>query len=347
MTRTCLPLLLTLAACLAGCPERHKGAERPPDVAVVHGRPIPLEELQSELAFLRRTSGGVLPQTDAEQLALRRATLEDLVDRMLVLDAAQQEGLTVSAEKVDRELLRLKAEYHGPGFDEALSEGMLSLQELRERTRARLVMERYFVDEVFARVVVTDAEIEAWYKDHPEDFTQPEQVRAAQIVVKTPEEARRIAAKVRDGMTFEEAARRWSLTPDAKLGGDLGFFKKGVMPPAFDQACFALGVRQVSDVVASDYGFHLFKLLDRRPAEARSLQKARGEIERLLLQKKREEAQRRAVLELRAGPRAAACKAARGEGDAGTTDEAVTACLTQAASELVKVNEAVLERPQQ
>ncbi len=119
--------------------------------------------------------------------------------------------------------------------------------------------------------------------------------------MKTPEEARRVLAEIRGkSMSFDEAARRYSLSPDAKVGGDLGYFGKGTMPQVFDQACFALAPGQVSEVVASEYGFHLFKVLDKRPAEKRSLEKARAEIDRILLRKKQEEAQKAAVQALRA-----------------------------------------------
>jgi len=100
--------------------------------------------------------------------------------------------------------------------------------------------------------------------------------------------------------------------------------------------------KQVSEVVGSEYGFHLFKVLDRRPAEQRSLQKVRGEVEKLLLQKKREAAQRRTLLELRAGPEAAgACKSARGDGGQ-VTDESVAACLKAAGEAHIQINDAVL-----
>lgn len=334
---------IAAAALLAGCPERKKGPEQVVEVARVHGTPISADQFAEELAFVRKTSAGVLPRTDEELLAFRRATLDDLIDRMLVLAAAREAGITVAPDKVDREVLRLKAEYHGTGFNEALTEGGLSQQELRERTRGRLVTERYFVDEVFARVAVTDPEIEAYYKEHAEEFNQAEQVRAAQIVVDSVAEARRILFKIREGMSFDEAARRWSLSPDAKVGGDLGFFKKGIMPPVFDQACFALQKNQVSEVVASEYGYHLFKVLDRKPAEVRPLQKVRGEVEKLLWQRKRAEAQERALVELRAGPQADACKTARD--DAGTaSEEATVSCLKRAAEEGIKINEAVLSQ---
>jgi peptidyl-prolyl cis-trans isomerase C/foldase protein PrsA len=290
---------LVLASIVA-CREGAKGPVQPEGVATIAGQPITLEVFARELAYVRKTSGGVLPQTDDEIRAFKRALLDDLIDRTLVLNAAREAGIHVPPEKVDSEILKLQAEYHGSGFSEALAESQLSQQDLRERTRIRLTMERYFADEVFARVAVTDKEIETYYKEHPDEFTVPEQIRAAQIVVKSMDEARRVQNELRNkGMSFDEAARRYSLSPDAKVGGDLGWFRKGVMPAAFDQACSQLAPGRVSEIVPSEYGFHIFKLLDKRPAAMRSLDSARSDVERALVRRKREEAQKARMGELR------------------------------------------------
>jgi parvulin-like peptidyl-prolyl isomerase len=284
---------------LAACTEGSKAEGRVEAVAVVNGAPVTLEAFALELAYARRTSDGVFPRTDDQLAEFRRATREELIDRTLLVAAARAAGVTVAPERVEREILRLKAEYHGASFGEALAEGQLSPQELKERTHGRLLLEKYFADTVFAREAATEAEVETYYKAHAEEFAVPEQVRAAQIVVKTLDEARRVQGKLREGMGFDEAARRYSLSPDAKVGGDLGLFRRGIMPTVFDQTCFALPPGRTSEIVESEYGFHLFKVLERRPAEQRSFQSLRPEVERRLLRLKREEAQLRTVAQLR------------------------------------------------
>ncbi|MFN7133536.1 MAG: peptidyl-prolyl cis-trans isomerase [Myxococcales bacterium] len=290
---------LLLASAAVACTDRDKGPQKVEAVAVVNGVPLTVEAFERELAFARRTSAGMQPQTDEDLAAFRRSALEDYIDRAVALAAAKAAGVTVAPERVEREMLRLKAEYHGGSFDEALAEGQLSQQELQERTRERLTIEKYFVEHVFSRVAVTDAEVEAWYNEHPDEFTEPEQVRAAQIVVKTPEEAKRVLAELRKGVRFDEAARLYSLSPDARVGGDLGWFARGTMPPTFDQTCFSLQVGKISDVVASEYGFHVFKVLDKRAAGKRPLESSRAEVEKRLVRQKREEAQRKVMKELR------------------------------------------------
>jgi parvulin-like peptidyl-prolyl isomerase len=305
MSRAVATRRLSLAAALlvAALGPACKGGEgilhRVDGVAQINGNPVTTELFGSELAFALKASGGGLPQTDEEVLAFKRAALDELIDRMLVLAAARDANINVPSEKVDRELLKLKAEYHGSSFSEALAEGQLSEQELRERTRERLVMERYFVDEVFSRVAVTDAELEEYFRANAEQFAQPEQVRAAQIVVDSLEAARKVQNELRQGLDFDTAARRFSLSPDARVGGDLGYFKRGVMPEVFDRICFNLQPGKVSEIASSEYGFHLFKVLDKRPAAPRQLEQVRGEVEKRLLRSKQEIAQRERLQQLR------------------------------------------------
>ncbi|HEX4804221.1 MAG TPA: peptidyl-prolyl cis-trans isomerase, partial [Myxococcaceae bacterium] len=146
-------------------------------------------------------------------------------------------------------------------------------------------------EQVYSRVGVTEEEIRAYYEGHLADFHQPDEVRASQIVVRTAEQARFIERQIRSGKNFGQIAATYSLSPDAKRGGDLGYFPRGQMPRQFDQVIFKLKVNQVSGVVRSDYGFHLFKLLARRPARQKTLAEVKGQIEQKLASEKREQAQ--------------------------------------------------------
>ena len=148
-------------------------------------------------------------------------------------------------------------------------------------------------------MAVTEEEIQADVEAHPDQFQEPEQVHAAQIVVKELDQAKEIRAKLREGAKFADLAREHSLSADAKDGGDLGWFPRGVMPPQFDAVAFSLGAGQISDVVTTDYGFHIFKLLERRPARKKDVAVVRAEVERRLLRAKQEQAQTDFVTQLR------------------------------------------------
>jgi peptidyl-prolyl cis-trans isomerase C len=142
--------------------------------------------------------------------------------------------------------------------------------------------------------------VERWYADHPDDFQQPERVRVQQIVVATREEAVQLRDKLRRApQTFAEVARKSSIAPEGKAGGDLGYIGRGSgFPEVFDVA-FGLAPNTISEVTPSPYGFHLFRVVDRKPAQKRTLEDARGEIAEKLRRQKRARAQEEYVRALR------------------------------------------------
>ena len=90
-----------------------------------------------------------------------------------------------------------------------------------------------------------------------------------------------------------------SSSPDSARGGDLGWFSRGAMPKAFDDACFSLGTGKLSGVVASPYGFHVFKLLGRRSARLRKYDDVKLDAEMRATSDKRAQAERALLLQLR------------------------------------------------
>jgi peptidyl-prolyl cis-trans isomerase C/foldase protein PrsA len=293
--------LLSGAWLLSGSSCREGLTETPPTdvVASVNGENLTTTQLSKALLRARRDNENLSPRTGADQQAFRAAVLEDFINRSLVLQAARKAGVSVAPEKVDRELLRLKAEYPGPAFDQALAEGAQSPEELREQIRNRLMVEQYFAEQVFTRVAITDADVESYYKDHLADFAQPEEVHAEQILVDDADAAKHVLAELKQGERFEELARKYSRSPEAKIGGDLGFFPRGRMPEVFDRVCFALKKNEISEVVTSPYGFHIFKLLEKRAAGTPSLEEAKPRVEARLRKERQEALQQAKLAELR------------------------------------------------
>jgi peptidyl-prolyl cis-trans isomerase C/foldase protein PrsA len=229
----------------------------------------------------------------------KRTLLDTYIHRMLLLQAARKNNITVTDEEVDRGVLRLSGDYPAGNFNEVLAQGQLSMDELRTREASRLTIEKLFAHHVYSRVAVTEEELRSWYAAHEADFNEAEQVHAAQIVVKGLDEARKLQVQLKAGKNFADLARRYSLSADGKVGGDLGFFPRGQMPPAFDEVVFKLPVGQVSDVVSTEYGYHLFRVQERKPARKREFSEVRQLVEMKLLEKKRAEAQAAFEKELR------------------------------------------------
>jgi parvulin-like peptidyl-prolyl isomerase len=291
---------LLLLALLAGC-GRCAGAERAPQaprpVAVVNGEPITAESLRRELELDRAGAGG-----DAEGPAreARRRALDDALDRRLLLQQARARGISVPEDQVERAMLALQADYPGTYFDDLLAQEKLSAAEVRLRLREQLTLERFFAQEVFPRLEVSDEELQRYYDEHPSEFDEPERVRARQVVVRTREEAARVRDELRRRpQSFAQVARRSSVAPEGKAGGDLGYFGKGSGMPEVFEICFRLPLLQISDVTPSPYGFHVFQVTERKPAGRRPFAEARAAIREALLRQKRSRAQEEAVAALR------------------------------------------------
>ncbi len=287
-----------VSATFFGC-GRGKGGKQaaPLAVAVVNGEPLTAADFRRELAHSRDEDS----EGEAPVGLLKKRVLEDMIDRALLLQQARERSVAVGQDQVERAFLRLRSEYPGTHFDDLLAQERLSAADLKTRLKEQLTVEKLFNDEVFPRVQVTEGDAQRHYQEHPEEFEQPERVRVLQVVVKTKEEAQKIREELRrKPQSFAEVARRASIAPEGRNGGDLGYFGKGSGMPEVFEICFKLGLNTLSEVTPSPYGFHIFKVVDRKPAAKRPFEQARGEITGKLLRERRARAQEEYLAALRA-----------------------------------------------
>ncbi|HEX6829629.1 MAG TPA: peptidylprolyl isomerase, partial [Burkholderiales bacterium] len=207
------------------------------------------------------------------------------------------------AQYKDREAYLLKLE--NAGFDE---------KGYAEYVRREIAIRRC-VDTAFAPAPVTDADIHEFYVANPDKFKRPEQARARHVLIRVhpgADAAQRqaararieeVLAKARKGGDFAELARKYSEDSSASLGGDLGLFPRGRMVAPFDEAVFSLKAGQVSDVVETEYGYHVIKLEERIPQRVVTEDEARERIRAAMTAARRDEAVREGVKALRAQAR--------------------------------------------
>jgi peptidyl-prolyl cis-trans isomerase C/foldase protein PrsA len=290
--------LLGLLTALA-CTEQARPKQDPNAIATVNGEVVNRADFEAELSRELQGMEGAAPHSPEQVEPYKQALLETMVERAVLLQAAKAAQVTVAQDEVDRRVLALASEYPAESFEAALAQGQTTRTELERKTKEQLVIEKLFETQVYARVAVTEDDIRRYFDEHVAEFSEPEQVRASQIVVKGLDDAKKLQQQLWAGKKFPDLARRYSLGPEAKVGGDLGFFPRGVMPPQFDEVVFKLPVGQVSDVVSTDYGFHLFKVMEKKPAHKRELNEVRAEIEKRMLAELREKAQKEYVKGLR------------------------------------------------
>jgi peptidyl-prolyl cis-trans isomerase C len=284
---------------LAGCPEQARPQQEPTVIATVGTEVVSRTDFERELSRELQALEGSPPRTPEQIEPYKQTLLETMIERTLLLQAAREAGIQISPDEVDRRVLALASEYPAESFDAALAQGQTTRTELTRTTRTQLTIEKLFAQQVYARMAVTEDAIRRDYEEHAAEFQEPEAVHAQQIVVKGLDEAKRLQQQLNAGKKFSELARRYSLSPDAKIGGDLGLVPRGVMPSQFDDVLFRLSVGQVSEVISTDYGFHLFKVLEKKPPRKKDLIEVRAGIEQRLLAKLKEEGQRDFLKSLR------------------------------------------------
>jgi parvulin-like peptidyl-prolyl isomerase len=294
---------------IAACARKKAPPAAPaPTVAVVDGVSIPVSALQRELDRARRGAGAQVvdgfptpAKIDSKDLPrLARALLDPLVDRALLGQRARQAGVTVTDAEVQSAMDALAESTRGSGesFAERLAQDGLTAEQLAEDMRERLLAEKWVAEQTRGEKPST-AEVRAWFEQHRSDLDVKEEVHAQQILVATAEEAKSLLDQIRAGVSFEQLAKSHGRSPDAQRGGDLGWFARGTMPRPFDDACFSLRPNQVSGVVQTSYGYHLFKLVGRRGPRKRNLDEVKDEVARRAFAEKKAQAERQLLDQVR------------------------------------------------
>jgi len=153
--------------------------------------------------------------------------------------------------------------------------------------------------EIYDKVKLSEEEIVEYYEENKEDFIKDEEYHLRHILVETQEEAEAFLGKIRGGADFAELAKENSLCSSGEKGGDLGFIARGRTVKPFEDAGFALKPGEISEVVKTEFGYHIIKLEEISPERQKTLEEAKVEIEYILLPEKQQQAFTRWLSSLR------------------------------------------------
>lgn len=155
------------------------------------------------------------------------------------------------------------------------------------------------VKNIMAGVDVTEEEIQKYYEDNSQMFKSDATVSAKHILVDDLEQMEEIKVEITNGMSFEEAAQKYSKCPSASQGGSLGNFTRGRMVPEFEDAAFALQVGEISEPVKTQFGYHLIQIDEKNPEGLKSLEESKQMILKNLLNQKQNEKYVSSIMELK------------------------------------------------
>lgn len=155
------------------------------------------------------------------------------------------------------------------------------------------VIRKMAIDRIMEAVEVTPEETAEFYEKNKDNFVVPEMAKASHILVDTEEDMEKVKKDLEAGMSFEEAAGKYSTCPSKEQGGDLGFFGRGQMVKEFDAAVFDMEPGEVTEEpVKTEYGLHLIKLVEKKESSLRPFEEVEDEISKGLENEKKSAAYR-------------------------------------------------------
>ena len=257
VNRVIMPLAAASLIFVAGCQEASKDGEQ--IVAKVGTQSITVAEYKGAIKRL-------LPEGTVEgegAIEIKKDVIGALIEEGLILAQAGKTGVSISDAELISEIEIIKKEYGDDSFKDAVAERYGSIDSWKEEIRRKLLMKKTIAAALGVAAVVPEEAARKYYREHKAEYAFPARFRASHIVVATEESAIDIRRKL-TAANFADIARKASLGPEAKEGGDLGFFGMGEMPEEFEAAVFALKVGEVSPVVKTGYGFHIFMLVSKK-----------------------------------------------------------------------------------
>lgn len=265
-------------------------------VAVVNGSVITRTDFDREIHDIEKRGAAMGRDLSSSELSeFKKKTLENLIDSELLYQESQRQGIEIDNAIIDGEFKVMKNSFSSEDeFKKWLSEMNLSETELKFQLRRRAAIEQLIQRVIVSKVTVSDKEMKEYYDKHLDFFTQPEQVRASHILIKIDPSAKesqkgearkaleRIQLQLKAGKDFSALAKKYSQCSSSVNGGDLGYLVRGQMARPFEQAAFLLKLGEVSDIVETEFGYHLIKVTDRKPEATLPYKDAKDNVEQLL-----------------------------------------------------------------
>lgn len=260
-----------------------------------------------------------LPEEFVEQYKkqLRQQAMDAIIAELLLDEQIKAKNIVITDEQITEHIKTMASQQQPPmsmsDFKALLQSLGQSFDEVKERVRKGLSYRQLLESQFVGKVNITEQDANNYYSENIEYFKTPEMVKASHILI-TPDtndpnadpnetkaaaklKAQDMLKQIQEGADFATLARANSSCPSAANGGDLGFGRKsdlasgqrGSWVKPFEDAAFALKVGQVSDVVETQYGYHIIKLTDRKPATVTTFAEAKDRITAMLTERKQGE----------------------------------------------------------
>ena len=271
-------------------------------VAKVNTDIITLSSVQERVEVLKRKYKNDLAKP--EEKTLLKEAVEMMVAEKLKLQEGKKIGLLVEDSAVEAALKNIEK---NNGLEEGQLAAMLesegrSLESYKKNIRDQILVSKITRYELSNRIKISNRKIEKYYHDNQKDFWEEGRFKVRHILIllkkDTPDNKKMekykyikdILSEIKKGKDFAEAAKEYSEDVSASAGGVVGYVKKGKMVSEFEEAVFGLKVGEISDVVETEFGFHIIKVDGIDPGRTLPLKDVKGKIQNILTSKKQKSA---------------------------------------------------------
>ncbi len=273
--------------------------------ATVNGKEITRKEVEQAVEALIAQHKDQIPPDQMEQarLSLSKQMMENLVNKNLLLQEADNQGVEADPEKTEARFKEITQRFSSPEeIQQVFSSMGLSEDSFRQELTENLKIESLLATQVQPVPAVTSSDVDEFYQANPENFKSPEKVEASHILITvnpgTPPEIRtqkrletaRLRGEIDKGADFAQLAQQHSDCPSKSQGGNLGYFERGKMVKPFEEAAFNGKQGDITEVVETQFGYHLIKITGRQEAQDIPLEQVRDEVSSFLKEQNKEEA---------------------------------------------------------
>lgn len=269
-------------------------------VAVVNGAPIEKGEFDGEVFLIQKTVLGMGKPLSCEQVSsIRREVLESMIRRELLYQAARKSGIKSDENAINKDINSLKQQFSGETeYKNELSRRGINEEVLRARMVRNSLVQKYVDKEFTGKVNVIDKEIQDYYQKNIDLFKQPFQMRISHIFIQSDPKggdsrkkelrgkAEKILKNLKDDQDFADLAREYSDGPTKNNGGDLGYLRKGQLEKQFESKVLTLKKGEITDIIETEYGFHIFKVTDIKPETILAYENVKEKVKKFLVDEK-------------------------------------------------------------
>ncbi len=268
-------------------------------IATVNGTPIYQKELERAFNHHSGQNKDMTAKMPDEQIKkLRQMILNQLIETTLLYQKGEEMNIKPNDDEINGRLQQILKQYPSQEeFMQTLGKNGLTQEDLISDLKKNYVISKVIqghMQSAKEEKAFTEKELKDYYNAHKEEYKEEEKVQASHILIKvdkgadekiheeTKEKITKILQEAKKGKDFGELAKENSDCPSSAKGGDLGFFSKGRMVPEFSKVAFNLKEGEISDIVKTQFGYHIIKVTGHKPAKEKSFEESKRKIKQKL-----------------------------------------------------------------